>query len=106
MINLLSNAIKFSGAIILNDIKSTGNSLKGREVVRLNIVDHGHGIPEDQLESIFDKFVQSDRSDKSNVGTGLGLAICREIIELHHGRIWAESSVSDSTSGASFLKSQ
>ncbi|MBU2645974.1 hybrid sensor histidine kinase/response regulator, partial [bacterium] len=46
-------------------------------------------IPADELETIFEKFTQSSRTKTGAGGTGLGLAICREIIEAHHGKIWA-----------------
>ena len=56
--------------------------------------DEGQGIPEDQLERIFERFQQVDASDsRQKGGTGLGLAICRNIIEQHNGRIWAESTL-------------
>lgn len=52
----------------------------------------GRGIPKNQLETIFSKFKQCENTltDKP-FGTGLGLPICREIIESHGGRIWAEN---------------
>lgn len=53
------------------------------------VEDSGVGIPPQELESIFDKFVQSTRSNAG--GTGLGLAICREITAAHGGAIWAEN---------------
>jgi PAS domain S-box-containing protein len=59
--------------------------------VSFRIVDQGPGIPEDELERIFDKFVQSSRTSTGAGGTGLGLAICREIVALHDGRMWAEN---------------
>jgi PAS domain S-box-containing protein len=85
--NLLSNGAKFT---------PTG---KGIEVatewddarVRLAIRDEGVGIPEGELETIFDKFVQSSKNKSGGGGTGLGLAICREILGAHGGRIWAEN---------------
>ena len=53
--------------------------------------DHGPGIPEGELEAVFDKFVQSSKTKSAAGGTGLGLAICREIAEAHGGRMWAEN---------------
>ncbi len=86
--NLLSNGIKFSpegGSIWLTAKKEENHIL-------FEIKDQGRGIPEDKLESIFEKFQQVDFSDSRNhEGTGLGLAICRSIIEQHEGKIWAES---------------
>ncbi len=58
-----------------------------------SVTDQGRGIPADKLESIFERFQQVDASDsRQKGGTGLGLAICRSIVQLHHGRIWVESS--------------
>jgi signal transduction histidine kinase len=48
-------------------------------------------IAEEELDTIFDKFVQSRRTKTGAGGTGLGLAICREIIAAHHGRVWAQN---------------
>jgi PAS domain S-box-containing protein len=59
--------------------------------VRIEVRDQGVGIPENELESIFDKFVQSSKTITGAGGTGLGLAICREIVLAHHGYIWAEN---------------
>ena len=59
----------------------------------------GQGIPIDKLESIFERFHQVDSSDsRKKGGTGLGLAICREIIEQHDGKIWAESPIGQGSS--------
>ncbi|HEV7627930.1 MAG TPA: ATP-binding protein, partial [Streptomyces sp.] len=86
--NLISNAIKFSpqgGTIWL-----TG-AVEGT-TLRLQVRDRGRGIPESKLESIFERFQQVDSSDiREKNGTGLGLPICRNIIALHGGTIWAES---------------
>ena len=59
--------------------------------VLLKVIDTGVGIPEKELEHIFDKFAQSSTTNKGAGGTGLGLAICKEFIDLHQGKIWAEN---------------
>ncbi len=85
--NLLSNAIKFSPA-------GTTVELAMHNVPRsitVTVRDQGPGIPEDELEMVFDKFVQSSKTRSGAGGTGLGLAICQEIIAAHSGRIWAEN---------------
>jgi PAS domain S-box-containing protein len=60
--------------------------------VTFEVKDQGQGIPANQLETIFERFQQVDSSDsRKKGGTGLGLAICRQIVEEHGGKIWAES---------------
>ena len=85
--NLLNNAVKFSpeGGSITIDMHQDSQS------VIITISDQGPGIPDAELESIFDKFIQSSRTNTGAGGTGLGLAICREIVMAHQGRIWAEN---------------
>ncbi|HEU4558849.1 MAG TPA: ATP-binding protein [Longimicrobium sp.] len=86
--NLLSNAIKFSPAG--TSVQLTVEPRDGEAIFR--VADQGRGIPEDRLESIFERFQQVDSSDsRQKGGTGLGLAICRSIVSQHGGRIWAES---------------
>lgn len=85
--NLLSNAVKFSpaqGEIVI-ELASVNGS------VQLSVCDQGPGIPVDELESIFDKFVQSSKTKTGAGGTGLGLSICRQIVFAHGGSIWAEN---------------
>jgi two-component system, OmpR family, sensor histidine kinase VicK len=89
--NLLSNAIKFSPP-------DTTVTLRVQPppdppaMVTFQIQDQGQGIPQEQLERIFERFHQVDSSDaRKKGGTGLGLTICRKIIEQHDGRIWVES---------------
>ena len=55
------------------------------------IADQGVGIAEEELDTIFDKFIQSRRTKTGAGGTGLGLSICREIMAAHQGRVWAEN---------------
>jgi PAS domain S-box-containing protein len=87
MRNLIGNAVKVSpsgGVICVQATVSTST-------FQLRVVDQGPGIPVNELEQIFEKFVQSTRTNSGAGGTGLGLAICRETITLHGGRIWAEN---------------
>jgi PAS domain S-box-containing protein len=113
--NLLSNAIKFSspGSTVwlsaeLQDKEDVGTRGGGENFtpssslsfpirhLLIKVRDTGRGIPQDKLESIFERFVQIDASDsRSKGGTGLGLAICHSIIQHHNGQIWAESTVEE-----------
>ncbi|NJL61318.1 MAG: response regulator, partial [Methylacidiphilales bacterium] len=86
--NLFNNAIKFSKA---GDTVFLEAQQQGEEVI-FSVKDSGRGIPEDKLETIFERFQQVDASDsRRQDGTGLGLAICKSIIQQHNGRIWVES---------------
>ena len=93
VMNLLSNAIKFSpnGGRIIFTSKIDKNINKSGEAVYISITDQGPGIPPDEHESIFNKFVQVKKQVSSTGGTGLGLAICKEIINEHKGNIWCEN---------------
>ncbi|MFG6460172.1 ATP-binding protein [Roseateles sp. DXS20W] len=86
--NLLANAIRFSPQGGLIELQG-GHDADGQ--VRIAVADRGPGIPPDELESIFDAFVQSSATKNAAGGTGLGLAICRRIAEAHDGRVWAEN---------------
>jgi signal transduction histidine kinase len=85
--NLLNNAIKFSpeGGTIDVAVCCVAGS------VRVSVCDQGPGIPQDELEAVFDKFIQSSKTKTGAGGTGLGLAICLEIVTAHKGRIWAQN---------------
>jgi PAS domain S-box-containing protein len=85
--NLLGNAIKFSPR--QTTVTLTGTT-RGAEFV-FCVADQGRGVPEEKLETIFDRFSQVDASDsRDKGGSGLGLAICQSIVNAHGGRIWAE----------------
>ncbi len=83
--NLVYNAIKFSPPRTTINITAK----QQRENVEVIVSDRGKGIPPEEIESIFEKFVQSSINKNSDGGTGLGLAICAEIIKGHNGKIWA-----------------
>jgi PAS domain S-box-containing protein len=87
--NLLSNAIKFSPQGAGIDIVFEDAVEQGRSVLRVTVRDQGMGIPTHELKAVFDKFVQSSKTNSGAGGTGLGLSICQEIIDGHGGRIWA-----------------
>lgn len=89
--NLIGNAIKFSPADSTIWISSQLDN-QDHHNITFSVKDKGRGIPEDKLETIFERFQQVDASDsRKKGGTGLGLAICRHIIEQHGGEIWVES---------------
>jgi PAS domain S-box-containing protein len=89
--NLLSNAIKFTPADRAVRIVIAADVLGDEPAARLQVIDEGVGIPPDELESVFDKFVQSSKTKSGAGGTGLGLAICHEIVQQHGGRLWARN---------------
>lgn len=98
--NLLSNAIKFSpdgGQIRIRLNPATllsGRRSEDKEceaALSIQFIDDGVGIPEKELESIFDKFIQSSTTKSGAGGTGLGLAITRAIVMQHRGTIVAEN---------------
>ena len=89
--NLLSNAVKFSPEGSPLVVRSRADD---REVV-VSVADAGSGIPAEDLQRIFDRFYQSEQPWSSRRGTGIGLAIARKFVELHGGRIWAESELGE-----------
>ncbi len=87
--NLLNNAVKFTPKGGNIEVKV---QRQGREAW-FRIKDSGIGVPEDQLERIFKRFYQVESPlRRQHEGMGLGLSIAKELVELHDGRIWAESS--------------
>lgn len=88
--NIWGNSIKYAGeAAAVNILATTENNS-----IRIEFQDDGMGVPEEDIDKIFGRFfrVETSRSREKG-GTGLGLAICRDIIEGHGGRIWAENNV-------------
>jgi PAS domain S-box-containing protein len=95
--NLIGNAIKFTpnnGRIIIEVKLSTGQ-------IEVSIQDNGIGIDPEDLPKVFEKFYQTGERASTDIGgTGIGLSIAREIIQLHGGKIWAES---EKGKGAKFI---
>jgi signal transduction histidine kinase len=87
LLNLVGNAIKFTDA---GEVRVTARAVNGH--FNVSVADTGPGIPEEHQVRIFEQFHQVDSSNtKAKGGTGLGLAIAKEIVEMHGGRIWVES---------------
>ncbi|MBM2839624.1 MAG: multi-sensor signal transduction histidine kinase [Bacteroidetes bacterium] len=86
--NLVTNALKNTdrGGKVTVSAREEGNTL------RVDVADTGQGISPENLEMIFDKFVQVKQSSDTTPGSvGLGLAIAKEIVEMYGGKIWASS---------------
>jgi len=88
---LIDNAIKYSQSKIQVEV----NLNPQKQMAVLQVIDHGAGIPSDQITHIFDRFYRGDPSRTKNLtaGYGLGLAIAQRLAELHHGKITVKSEV-------------
>ena len=85
--NLYTNAFKFAAEN--SEISASIYNEEGKVIFKLK--DEGVGVPESELEKIFEPFYISSRTKTRSGGCGLGLSICKKIIELHGGQIWAEN---------------
>lgn len=93
--NLIGNAVRYAKSIVeVKVLEETGS-------LHVSIFDDGMGIESENIKYLFNKFRQFNRPQggAGYQGTGLGLAICKEIIDLHEGKIWAES---DADHGSTF----
>jgi two-component system, OmpR family, sensor kinase len=98
IINLVSNALKAGAQIVMLDSRAVDRPATGVPTVRLSVQDDGPGIPQGQLERLFDRFYRlEDSRSRDQGGAGLGLSIARGIVEAHGGRIWLESEVGRGT---------
>ena len=88
--NLVSNAVKYSpdgGDVNVTTARQDGH-------VRIAVTDHGMGIARENIGRVFGRYERFESNKTSKVvGTGLGLAISRQIIELHGGKIWVDSTI-------------
>ena len=94
--NLVSNAIKFSYRNSQIEVRLEKVLEHFAPFARVMVIDYGEGIPPDEVEFIFDAYRQANSKHGSR-GTGLGLSIAKQIVELHGGRIWAESQLGKGT---------
>jgi signal transduction histidine kinase len=88
LFNLLDNAFKYSAEdnITVLSCKIAGDSLE------FSVLDNGYGIPYEKQRLIFNPYYRIEHEEDSNIaGFGLGLSICKNIIELHKGKIWVVS---------------
>ncbi len=89
LVNLLDNAIKYTpegGKVTVSAIE------KDQKEIEISVQDNGIGIPQKDLPRIFERFYRVDKGRSQELGgTGLGLSIVKHIIQVHRGRIWAES---------------
>lgn len=97
MMNLLSNAVKFTynGSVSVSYESSLIN------ILTVTVKDTGIGIPDADLEKVFDRFHQvlhHDDNESKPKGTGLGLSICRQVVEHYGGKIWVESELGKGSS--------
>ena len=97
ILNIISNSIKFTGqgGEIFVNIKDQN------EGIIISIKDNGIGIPEEKLDSIFERFNQVDKSlSRNREGTGIGLSLVKSLVEMHKGRIAAKSKLGE---GSEFI---
>lgn len=92
--NITENAIKYNNPGGKVSVWA-GNTLQGKKIV---VTDNGIGIPEDQIDRIFERFYRVDKShSKERGGTGLGLSIVKHGVMLHHGEVHVESKLGEGT---------
>jgi signal transduction histidine kinase/DNA-binding response OmpR family regulator len=93
--NLISNAFKFTpalGRVRINVQFVTSHDQVGPHTIEIKVSDSGKGIPQDQIEKIFDRFYQvSDSDTREQEGSGIGLALTKEMVDLYRGELRVES---------------
>ncbi len=94
--NLVSNAIKYTDRGNI-DVSVERRRSGEQHLVDITVSDTGHGISPEALPHIFDQYYQENGAHQAS-GTGIGLSLVKKLVELHHGTIYAESSVEQGTS--------
>lgn len=89
--NLLSNAFKNTPPGGNISIESGITEVAGKKMIRIDVIDTGKGIPEADLENIFERFYQLGNKNGNISGGGIGLAFCKSLIDLLGGEIWVKS---------------
>lgn len=88
--NLINNAINYTGA----DKQVIVEQIVKKEVVRIEVRDTGEGIPEEELENVWERYYKVDKVHKRAIqGTGLGLSICKNILKLHKAEYGVDSEI-------------
>ena len=98
LVNVLDNALKYSPGETPVEIEAQTDA----DHLEIRVLDRGRGIPEEELERVFDKFFRGTAPGTPK-GTGLGLSICKGFVEAHHGRIVARNRAQGGTEVAVFL---
>ncbi|TGV04760.1 hybrid sensor histidine kinase/response regulator transcription factor [Flavivirga rizhaonensis] len=98
ILNILSNAFKFTPqhgnvSINISTNKEALNNGGDYNYVKIEIQDSGKGIPEEDIEYVFDRYFQLGQQNELRSGTGVGLALAKDIVELHHGNIYVKSNL-------------
>jgi len=106
LLNLLGNAIKFTpdgGTVTFYAALLPQGKNRPEPMLYLDITDSGNGIPESEINKVFDRFYQGKSQIKYPIpgssGSGIGLYLCKSIVELFGGSIWARN---NRTHGCSF----
>ncbi|MGD0940421.1 MAG: ATP-binding protein [Terracidiphilus sp.] len=81
----IGNAIKYSPPETVIEVRASC----AEGLIEVQVRDHGAGVPDDEIESIFDRFYRGKRVREAIAGTGMGLSIARDIVKAHGGTMWA-----------------
>ena len=99
VLNLISNAVKYNRP----NGKVTVSAALDEKTWQISVADTGHGIPEDAMTNLFQKFYRVKGMETKVAGTGLGLSICKQIILGHGGRIEVKSKVGEGTTFTAYI---
>jgi signal transduction histidine kinase len=99
VLNLISNAVKYNRP----NGKITVSAVMDEKTWQISVADTGHGIPEEAMTNLFQKFYRVKGMESKVGGTGLGLSICKQIILGHGGRIEVKSKVGEGTTFTAFI---